>query len=50
MEGVNEILVFGIENPLLDLSFEFSNDEILKKYNLEHGLASLATETQMPLY
>jgi adenosine kinase len=50
MEQVPELLVFGIENPLLDLSKEFSNDEILKKYKLQHGHASLATEEQKPLY
>ena len=44
MEQVPELLVFGIENPLLDLSKEFANDEILRKYNLQHGQASLATE------
>lgn len=52
MEGEQqyEYLVFGIENPLLDISKEFSDDEILKKYNLQHGMASLATEEQKPLY
>lgn len=50
MEQVPELLVFGIENPLLDISKEFSNDDILKKYKLEHGHASLATEEQKPLY
>ena len=44
MEGEHEYLVFGIENPLLDISKEFTNDDILKKYNLQHGMASLATE------
>ena len=44
------MLVFGIENPLLDLSNEFSSDDILTKYKLQHGQASLAQEEQMPLY
>lgn len=43
-------MVFGIENPLLDLSNEFDSDEILKKYKLEHGHASLAGPEQLPLY
>jgi hypothetical protein len=34
MEQVPDLLVFGIENPLLDLSKEFENDEILQKYKL----------------
>ena len=37
MEGVQELLIFGIENPLLDISMELQNDELLKKYKLEHG-------------
>lgn len=50
MEGDKEYLVFGIENPLLDISKEFSNDDILTKYELKHGMASLANEEQKPLY
>ena len=50
MDQQQDLLVFGIENPLLDLSNEFSNDDILKKYKLEHGQASLAGEEQIPLY
>ena len=45
MEQVQDLLIFGIENPLLDISKEFDNDEILTKYSLTHGMASLATET-----
>jgi hypothetical protein len=44
MEHISELLIFGIENPLLDLSKEFEDDEILKRYNLQHGHASLASE------
>ena len=36
--------IFFIENPIMDLSKEFDNDSMLKKYGLEHGLASLAEE------
>ena len=50
MEGENNLLILGIENPLLDISMELKNDELLKKYKLEHGQASLASDEQLPLY
>lgn len=42
--------VFFIENPLLDLSNEQTDDSMLKKYQLTHGQASLATPEQLPMY
>lgn len=50
MKATNELLIFGIENPMLDLTNEFSTDEILRKYNLEYKLACLANEQQMPIF
>lgn len=49
MEGQDYLLV-GIENPLLDIAAEFENDEILKKYELQHGQACLAEPKHFPLY
>lgn len=45
-----ELLFLAIENPLMDISKEFENDDILTKYDLKHGMASLATDKQLPLY
>ncbi|CDW73100.1 adenosine kinase [Stylonychia lemnae] len=45
-----DLLIVAIENPLLDISVELSNDEILTKYELQHGHACLANEKQMPIY
>lgn len=42
--------IFCIENPLLDISIELKDNEILKKYELAEGQASLAGEKQMPIY
>lgn len=50
MEGASEVLIFGIGNPLLDISVETPNDEIFKKYELSAGQACLAEEKHMPLY
>jgi adenosine kinase len=36
--------IFFIENPLMDISKEFSEDSILVKYKLQHGHACLASE------
>lgn len=38
----SDLLLVAIENPLLDISLELPDDEILKKYNLTHGQACLA--------
>lgn len=45
-----EYLIFGIENPLLDISVEVPTDEFMKKYELIPGQAMLAGEKQMPIY
>jgi adenosine kinase len=42
--------LFCIENPLLDISVELKDNTILDKYGLQHGMASLAEEKQLPLY
>lgn len=49
MEGL-DLLIVAIENPLLDISVELETDDILKKYELQHGLACLADEKHLPLY
>ena len=43
MDQVPELLLFGIENPLIDISKEYPNNEILIKYDLKHGQACLAS-------
>lgn len=48
--AVEDLILFAIENPLIDISKEFDNDEILTKYELQHGQACLASDKQMPLY
>jgi adenosine kinase len=45
-----DILLVAIENPLLDISIELENDELLKKYELQHGQACLADAKHLPLY
>ena len=45
-----DLLIVAIENPLLDISVELENNEILTKYELSHGLACLASEKQMGIY
>lgn len=50
MEQNHELLLFAIENPLIDISKEFDTEDIINRYGLTHGLASLAGEAQMPLY
>ena len=42
--------IFLIENPLLDISIDAKDDELIKKYELQAGLASLASEKQFPMY
>ena len=42
--------IFFIENPLLDISIELKDNSILDKYELQHGMASLAGEKQLPIY
>lgn len=49
MDSQNLLLV-AIENPLLDISLELENDDILKKYNLQHGQACLADASHQPLF
>ena len=49
-QAQKEYLIFGIGNPLLDISVETPTDEILKKYELIAGQAILAGEKQMPIY
>ena len=45
-----EILVVGIENPLLDISVNVNDETIVKKYNLQMGSACLAADNQMEIY
>lgn len=45
-----DFLLVAIENPLLDISLELENDDILKKYGLVHGQACLADATHQPLF
>ena len=42
--------LFLIENPLLDISVELNDNTLLDKYELQRGMACLATEKQMPIY
>ena len=44
MVDTHDYLIVAIENPLLDISIDLENDDLLKKYELTHGLASLANE------
>ena len=46
----HKYLIFGIGNPLLDLSKTVQDEELLKKYKLGLGLACLAEESHMPIY
>lgn len=34
METSRDILIFGIENPLVDISITTHNDDLLNKYKL----------------
>jgi adenosine kinase len=43
-------LLVAIENPLLDISVELQNEELLEKYGLQHGQACLAEDKHLPLY
>jgi adenosine kinase len=45
-----DIMIFAAGNPLLDISVELSNNDLLTKYELAHGQASLAGDKQLPLY
>lgn len=49
MEG-QDLLIVGIENPLLDVSVQLESEELLTKYGLQHGQACLAEEKHLPLY
>jgi len=42
--------LFVIENPLLDISVEMTDNSLLEKYGIQHGMASLATPEQLPMY
>jgi len=44
MEGTTDLLIVGIENPLLDIQLELANQDLLEKYGLQHGQACLAEE------
>lgn len=50
MEAPSDYLIVAIENPLLDISIDLQDESLLQKYELQHGLASLAGEKQQPLY
>jgi adenosine kinase len=42
--------IFFIENPLLDISIELHDQSIIQKYELQPGMACLASEKQLPIY
>ena len=42
--------IFYIENPLLDISVDVTDDALLQKYGIQSAMASLATPEQLPLY
>jgi adenosine kinase len=46
----NEIDLFVIGNPLLDISVWENDNNLLEKYSLKLGDACLANEQQMPIY
>jgi adenosine kinase len=48
MEDNKQLFLIG--NPLLDISVELKDNTVLDKYELQHGMASLAGEKQMPIY
>ena len=51
MEQVEDnLLIFGIENPLMDISLVVKDDEILTKYEIVMNTACLASEKQIPIY
>lgn len=50
MVDTQDYLIIAIENPLLDVQVYLENEDLLKKYELQHGMASLAGEKQQPLY
>lgn len=46
----DQTLVFACGNPLLDIAAHFDDDELIKKYNLVYGGASLADESHKELF
>lgn len=50
MESASELLIFGIENPLIDISVTIKDDTLLNKYKLQMAQACLASPEQLPLY
>jgi adenosine kinase len=50
VEQKTELILLGLENPLLDISVDLYNEDLITKYNLQKGLACLASPEQMPLY
>jgi len=50
MEHHADILVVGIENPLLDIQLEIDSEDLLHKYGLQHGQACLADDKHQPLF
>ena len=42
--------IFVMGNPLLDISVDMDDDSLLKKYELDSGMAILAEEKHMPIY
>lgn len=45
-----DYLIVAIENPLLDIQLDIETDDLLKKYNLQHGQACLADDSHQPLF
>jgi len=43
-------MIVGVENPLLDITVNVSNEELLTKYKLEGNAAILAGPEHLPLY
>jgi adenosine kinase len=48
--GQPNLLLVAIENPLLDIQLEIEANDLLDKYDLQHGQACLAEEKHQPLF
>lgn len=46
----DSISLFAIENPIMDISVDDPDRQLLDKYKLELGMACLATPEQLPIY
>src|ERR1700757_1080809 len=52
MENQEEkpLLIFGIENPLIDISLVVHSEDLFERYKIVKGTACLASAEQLPLY